>query len=165
MKQKPVRVCDVSRMVRISSSSLIDFLRQKGFNIINDYLSPLSSRMVELIQNGMNEGPPLMELNPLLSQAEEWEKQNPQVVNQLHTPPPPKSVDSAIREFRPRRKRQPRISFLPPPPPVHTGKIPITPLDLELIQRALALDDDRKTRVRDYLRRKTILAAISRLEE
>ena len=166
MKSKPVRVCDVSRLVRIPSSTLIDFLKERGYNIRNDYLAPLSIRMLELIQNGFNEGPPLQELNPLFHLAQEWEQSNPEVVEQLHTPPPPKSIlDDKDREFRPRRRRQPRISFLPPAQPVNTGRIPLTPLDLELIHRMLELEEPKKMRLRDHLRRKTILEAISRMQE
>jgi len=166
MKLKPVRICDVSRIVRISSSSLIDFLRGKGYSVIRDYLSPLSSRMVELIQNGFNEGPPFQELNPLLTRAEEWEKANPEVVGQLHTPssPAPRVVMPEEEECKPRRKRQPHISFQPVAKPVHTGRIPVMPLDLEIIQRMLALEESKKMVMRDYLRRKTILEAISRME-
>jgi len=168
MKSKPVRVCDVSRLVRIPSSSLIDFLKERGYNIRNDYLAPLSIRMLELIQNGFNEGPPLQELNPLFSQAQEWEQSNPEVVEQLHTPPPPppKSIlGEEDREFRRRRRRQPRISFLPPAQPVNTGRIPLTPLDLEIIHRMLELEEPKKMHLRDHLRRKSILEAISRMQE
>ncbi len=171
MKSKPVRVCDVSRLVRIPSSSLIEFLREKGYHIRHDYLAPLSLRMLELIQNGYHEGPPFQELNPLFPQAQEWENSNPEMVEQLHAPPPPPPpplaalLDEDLREYRPRRKRQPRISFQPMAQPVYTGRIPVTPLDLEIIHRMLALEEDKKMRLRDHLRRKTILEAISRMQE
>jgi hypothetical protein len=165
MKFKPVRVCDVSRVLRISSSSLIDFLRDKGFRVIHDYLSPLSGRMVEIIQNGYHEGPPFEELNPMLVQAEVWEKANPDTVTQLHTPPPPPKYSEELKELRQRRKRGPRFSFAPlHPPQKNSGRLPVTPLDLELIHRMLALSDESKIIVRDYLRRKTILKAISQME-
>jgi len=168
MKSKPVRVCDVSRLVRIPSSSLIDFLKERGYSVRNDYLAPLSIRMLELIQNGFHEGPPLQELNPLFHQAQEWEQSNPEVVEKLHTPPlpPPKaSLADEDRDFRPRRRRQPRISFQPAAQPVNTGRIPLTPLDLELIHRMLELEEHKKMRLRDHLRRKSILEAISRMQE
>jgi hypothetical protein len=170
MKSKPVRVCDVSRLVRIPSSSLIEFLREKGFSILSDYLSPLSSRMLELIQNGYNEGPPFQELNALFAQSEEWEKLNPEIVERLHAPPPPPPRPTTAilpedKEYRPRRQRQPRISFQPAPQPAYTGRIPVTPLDLELIQRVLDLGETKKMKVRDYLRRKTIMEAISRMDK
>jgi hypothetical protein len=165
MKSKPVRVCDVSRVLRLSSSSLIDFLRNRGYSILNDYLSPLSSRMVELIQTGYHDGPPFQELNSLLVQAEDWEKANPDTVNQLHTPPPAKAPPSEeLKEIRQRRKRVPRISFAPPHVTPPTGRITLTPLDLEIIHRMLALNEDHKIQIRDYLRRKTILRAISLME-
>jgi len=168
MKSKPVRVCDVSRLVRIPSSSLIDFLKERGYSVRNDYLAPLSIRMLELIQNGFHEGPPLQELNPLFHQAQEWEQSNPEVVEKLHTPPLPPSKASLAdedRDFRPRRRRQPRISFQPAAQPVNTGRIPLTPLDLELIHRMLELEEHKKMRLRDHLRRKSILEAISRMQE
>ncbi|RJP77399.1 MAG: hypothetical protein C4524_08355 [Candidatus Zixiibacteriota bacterium] len=165
MKLKPVRVCDVSRILRISSASLIDFLKQNGYSVVGDYLSPLSSRMVELIQTGMHEGPPLSELNPALSQAEEWEKLNPDLVQQLHLPPPPPpKPEEELRERRPRKSRLPRISFQPAAHNAWNGSFILTPLDLEIIQRALELSDDKKLAMRDYLRRRTILKAISQME-
>lgn len=165
MKLKPVRVCDVSRALRISSSSLIAFLREKGYSILNDYLSPLSSRMVELIQTGYHEGPPFEELNPLLVQAEGWEKANPDTVAQLHTPPPaPVRLPDEAKEIRMRKKRAPRFSFATPHPSHFTGRIHLAPLDLEIIHQLLELSEERKILVRDYLRRKTILKAISQME-
>jgi hypothetical protein len=169
MKLKPVRIHDISRILRISSSSLIEFLRAKGYTIIGDYLSPCSSRMVELIQTGMHEGPPFQELIPYILQAEAWEKVNPELVSQLHTPPPPPPVkpvkiEEIERARRPRRKREPKISFSPPATTSYTGRIALQPLDLELIYQMLALDENKKIEVRDYLRRKTILKAISQME-
>jgi hypothetical protein len=165
MKSKPVRVCDVSRVLRISSSSLIAFLREKDYNILNDYLSPLSSRMVELIQNGYHEGPPFQELNPLLIQAEAWETANPSTVDQLHTPPsPPAKLPDDIKELKQRRKRIPRITFAPQHHAPNTGRITIGFLDLEIIHQLLGMSEERKIQVRDYLRRKTILKAISQME-
>jgi hypothetical protein len=165
MKSKPVRVCDVSRILRLPSPSLIAFLRERGYSILNDYLSPLSSRMVELIQTGYHDGPPFQELNPLLAQAEVWEKGNPETVSQLHTPPPSRTTSSdEFREFKSRRKRTLRISFAPPHVTPPTGRITLAPLDLEIIHRMLALSEDHKIQVRDYLRRKTILRAISQME-
>jgi hypothetical protein len=165
MKSKPVRVCDISRVLRLPSPSLIAFLRERGYSILNDYLSPLSSRMVELIQTGYHDGPPFQELNPLLTQAEDWEKVNPDTVTQLHTPPPTKTVlPDESREIKLRRKRIPRISFAPAHTAPPTGRIALTPLDLEIIHRMLALGEDHKIQIRDYLRRKTILRAISLME-
>jgi hypothetical protein len=166
MKFKPVRIHDISRVLRISSSSLIEFLRAKGYTILGDYLSPCSSRMVEHIQTGMHDGPPYQELIPYLLQAEAWEKVNPELVNQLHTPPSPPSskVEGVVREYKPRRKREAKISFSPHPTTSYTGRIALEPLDLELIYQMLALDEAKKIEVRDYLRRKTILKAISQME-
>ena len=166
MKLRPVRICDVSRTLRISSASLIDFLRSKGYTIIGDYLSPLSSRMVELIQTGYQEGPPFQELTPMLSQAESWEKDNADLVSTLHTPPPPpvEKLGLPVREYHPRQKRAPKFRFIPPTTPAPTGRITLTPLDLELFHQALELPESQKIRLRDYLRRVTILKAISQLE-
>ncbi len=166
MKLRPVRICDVSRTLRISSASLIEFLQSKGYSVIGDYFSPITSRMVELIQNGFHEGPPFQELTPYLTQAETWERENSEVVNQLHAPPPPRQKPEVIRrEYRPRKPRVPRFSFAPTPALVFTGRIALTPLDLELIHRSLELSEAGKTVVRDYLRRRTILKAISKMEE
>lgn len=168
MKLKPVRISDISRVVRISSSSLIEFLRGKGYNILNDYRSPLSGRMVELIQNGYNEGPPFQELIPYLLQAEAWEKQNAEIVQKLHQPPPqppklekPKKerpLGIRIRKSRPVHKT-PAVTADP------SAKIDLTPLDLELIQQALQLPLKQKILIRDYLRRKVLLEAISKLDQ
>ncbi len=167
MKLKPVRISDISRVVRISSSSLIEFLREKGYNILNDYRSPLSGRMVELIQNGYHEGPPFQELIPYLLQAEAWEKQNAEIVQKLHQPPPqPPKAEKPKRERQPRQqsrtsrpvRKAPSVAGIP------SGKINVTPLDLELIQQALQLPEEQKILVRDHLRRKILLEAISRLD-
>ena len=168
MKPKPVRVCDVSRLLRISSASLISFLEEKGYSVIGDYRSPLSSRMVELIQNGYHEGPPFQELNPLIPQADAWEKKNQETVRQLHKPPPvPQPIEEKLEETRPRmrRPRKPKLRLRRPAiPAIYTGRISLEPLDLELIQRTLALEEPGKIQVRDFLRRRTILKAISQLD-
>lgn len=167
MKPKPVRICDVSRVLRISSSSLITFLQEKGYSVIGDYRSPLSSSMVELIQNGYDEGPPFQELGPFMPQAEEWEKNNRDMLKRLHTPPPvpkpPEPVAEDATVIR-RRRRTPKLRLKPPSPTFYTGRINLSHIDLELIQRIFELEEPDKMKVRDYLRRKTILKAISHLE-
>jgi len=88
MKSKPVRISDVSRVIRISSSSLITFLQDNGYSVKGDYRSPMTGRMVELVQNGYREGPPFDELTPYILRAENWEELHTDVVTQLHTPSP-----------------------------------------------------------------------------
>ena len=167
MKTKPVRVCDVSRVLRISSSSLIAFLEEKGYSVIGDFRSPLSSTMVELIQNGYHDGPPFQELNPLMPQAEEWEKQNEDTIKRLHIPPP-RPAHSEVPEVevtaRKTRTRKPKLKIRSYKSTVYTGRIELTPIDLELIHQILNLDESDKIKVRDFLRRKTILKALSHLE-
>ena len=167
MKARPVRICDISRELRISSSSLISFLQEKGYSVIGEFRSPLSSKMVELIQNGYNEGPPFTELNSFIPKAEEWEKQNDELVSKLHSPPPKPQKKVEEEEYKPRRRRvrKPKLQWrISPSATVYTGRITLTPLDLELIHQMLALDEPDKIKVRDYLRRKTILKALSHLE-
>lgn len=167
MKPKPVRICDVSRVLRISSASLISFLQEKGYSVIGDYRSPLSSSMVELIQNGYNEGPPFQELDSFMPQAEAWEKTNQDTLQRLHAPPPlPKRPEPVAEEIkvRRRRSRKPKPRLSPPRPPVYTGRLNLSPIDLELIHQILALEESEKIMVRDFLRRKTILKALSHLE-
>jgi hypothetical protein len=167
MKTKPVRVCDVSRVLRISSASLISFLEEKGYSVIGDFRSPLSSKMVELIQNGYRDGPPFQELNPFMPQAEEWEKLNEDTFKRLHTPPP-RPVHPEVPEeevtIRKTRTRKPRLKISSHSSTVYTGRIDLTPIDLELIHQILELDESNKTKVRDFLRRKTILKALSHLD-
>jgi hypothetical protein len=167
MKLKPVRISDISRVVRISSASLIEFLQGKGYTVLNDYRSPLSGRMVELIQNGYSEGPPFQELIPYLLQAEAWEKQNAEIVKKLHQPPQqPPGKEKAKRERPPgMSKRKPRpVQKTPAAATIPSGKVHVTPLDLELIQQALQLPEEQKILVRDHLRRKLLLEAISRMD-
>lgn len=168
MKSKPVRICDVSRVLRISSASLISFLREKGFTLKGEYRSPLSGKMIELIQNGYQEGPPFVELNPLIPKAEAWETENTDVVNQLHTPTQRTESSPDEPPIIPRRRGRPRKPRLQVSTPrlsiVNTGKIQLTYLDLELIQRMLGLQEAEKIKVRDYLRRRTILRALAKFE-
>lgn len=168
MKSKPVRICDVSRILRISSASLISFLQENGYSIIGDYRSPLSSRMVELIQNGYNEGPPFLELTPLMPQAEAWEIGNQELVKKLHAPARPRAKEIEEPEERGPYYRKPRKPYrrarVLPAVSTYTGRIALTYMDMELIQRILALEEPEKIQIRDYLRRKTLLKAISQLE-
>jgi hypothetical protein len=167
MKTKPVRVCDVSRILRISSASLISFLEEKGYSVIGEFRSPLSSTMVELIQNGYNEGPPFQELNPFMPQAEEWEKLNEDTLKRLHTPPPKPARSEAAEEgvtIRKTRTRKPKLKIISHRSTVYTGRIDLIPIDLELIHQILELDESNKIKVRDFLRRKTILKALSQLD-
>ena len=168
MKLKPVRVCDISRILRISSASLISFLQERGYSLKGDFRSPLSGKMVELIQNGYQDGPPFTELNPMIPKAEAWEKENAEIVSLLHKPPPqakPQIEEIPVTSHRRGRPRKPRLRT-PPVPTTYTftGRIALTFMDLELIQRALALDADNKIKVRDFLRRRTILKALAKLE-
>lgn len=166
-KVKPVRICDISRVLRISSTSLISFLQEKGYSIIGDFRSPLSSRMMELIQNGYQEGPPFGELTPLLPRVEKWESQNHETVERLHTPPKPELKIVVEEEGKPKKRRRRKIKFAwraIPDDTTYTGRISLTFLDLELIQRIFELEEAEKIIVRDLLRRKTILQAISHLE-
>ncbi len=168
MKVKPVRICDISRVLRISSASLISFLQEKGYSVLGDYRSPLTSRMVELIQNGYNEGPPFQELNPYMPQAEAWENQNEEMARRLHTPPPQPKKEKEETEHRRTRKPRARKVYLrrriTPPSTVYTGRIALAYIDLELIQRILELEEPDKIKVRDFLRRKTLLKALSQLD-
>jgi hypothetical protein len=168
MKSKPVRVCDISRILRISSASLISFLQEKGYSLKGDFRSPLSGKMVELIQNGYQDGPPFTELNPMIPKAEAWEQENADVVSLLHKPPPLAKLQPEERPEKAHRRGRPRKPHLqiPPAPVTHafTGRIALTFMDLELIQRTLALNADNKIKVRDFLRRRTILKALARLE-
>jgi hypothetical protein len=169
MKNKPVRVCDVSRLLRIPSNTLITFLKGKGYDVIGDYLSPLSDKMMELLQNGYHDGPPFKELDPYLRQAEAWSMTNPDIVAQMHRPlkAPPVPAASISRPPIQRRPRTPKISFTPRPKPApyaYTGRIALSFLDLELIDQVFALDEEKKLIMRDFFRRKTILKAISQLE-
>ncbi|MBU1651807.1 hypothetical protein KKA00_06280, partial [bacterium] len=86
MKSRPVRICDISRVIRISSASLITFLQERGFRVKGDFRSPLSCRMLETIQTGYQEGPPFAELNPYFPKAELWENEHAELVSELHTP-------------------------------------------------------------------------------
>jgi len=169
MKYKPVRVCDISRILRLSSTSLIDFLTDAGYSIIKGHRSPLSSRMLELIQTGYHEGPPFMELNPYLVRAEEWESENHELVKLLHTPqkaPARKEDDAKIPApvIRHRKPKPVMFTFRTPARKHVTGKISVTPIDLELIQRVFALEESYKIVFRDYLRKKSVLRAISQME-
>jgi hypothetical protein len=168
MKSKPVRICDVSRVLRISSASLISFLKEKGFTLKGDFRSPLSGKMVELIQNGYQEGPPFTKLNPLIPKAEAWETENTDIVNQLHTPTQraePQSNEPQPATRRRGRPRKPRLQIQTAQVTiVNTGKITLSYIDLELIQKTLALQEPEKIKVRDYLRRRTILKALAKFE-
>ncbi|TKJ40334.1 hypothetical protein CEE37_08385 [candidate division LCP-89 bacterium B3_LCP] len=168
MKAKPVRICDISRILRISSTSLISFLQEKGYSVVGDFRSPVSSRMLELIQNGYTDGPPFKELDTMLPQAEEWEKQNDTTLNKLHTrPPKPEPAQKKAPEAKP-KKYKPRkpglIRRKAPASLVYTGRIKLTPIDLELIQRLFALEEPEKIKIRDHFRRNTILKAIADID-
>ncbi|MCX6639055.1 MAG: hypothetical protein NTW14_01055 [bacterium] len=169
MKTKPVRIFDVSRLLRIPSNTLIAFLKGKGYDVIGDYFSPLTDKMVELIQNGYHDGPPFKELDPYLRLAEVWSDQNPALVEQMHKPPQakaPSRKDDVVKEPVHRRPRKPKISFAPRQvsPYAYTGRIALEFIDLELIHQILTLEEEKKILIRDYFRRKTILKAISQLE-
>ncbi len=169
MKTKPVRVCDVSRILRISSASLISFLQENGYSVKGDFRSPLSSKMVELIQTGYQEGPPFQELNTLLPQAEQWEKHHSDIVRELHTPPakPKRKASVVDDENTPRRRRQRKTrkrEYNTPHHSLFAKPLNLSALDMELIQRILELDEERKIIVRDYFRRKILLKAIRNLE-
>ena len=167
-KIKPVRICDISRVLRISSASLISFLHDNGYSVIGDFRSPLSSRMMELIQNGYQEGPPFKELNQFLPQAEDWENKNREKVERLHKPPPlpqPTKIEAEEPKPRKRRRKKPKLQRRSiPSATAHTGRITLSYMDMELIQRIFELEEPEKIKVRDYFRRKTILKAISLLE-
>ncbi len=167
MRVKPVRISDISRVLRISSASLISFLHENGYSVRGDFRSPLSGKMVELIRTGYQEGPPFEALTPLTLRAEEWEKQNSDLVGQLHTPPPePEKEAKEIKKpvLRQSRKHKPKLRIRTiAPSTIHNGRIPVTYLDLDLIQRALALEEENKIKIRDYLRRRNLLEAIAKM--
>ncbi len=167
MKAKPVRLSDISREVRIPSSSLISFLHENGYSVKGDFRSPLTCRMVELIQNGFREGPPFKELDPHVIRAEAWEKDNSELVSELHTPPPKPEPEKPAPVDKPRRRRitKPKLTLRSPVQAnINSGSIRVTHIDLDIIERIFNLDEADKIKVRDFLVRKTLLKAIAKLE-
>jgi len=169
MKSKPVRICDISRIIRISSASLISFLKERGFQVKGDFRSPLSCLMLETIQTGFQEGPPFSELNPYFPKAAAWEKDHGHVVEELHTPDETSPVAelevSEIPRRKIRHKKKSKVIVRQIAPPLQqTGKIQLSFLDLELIHRLLELSEEDKAKVREFLRRKMILKTIANLE-
>ncbi len=149
MKAKPVRISDISREVRIPSSSLISFLHENGY------------------QNGFREGPPFKELDPHVIRAEAWEKDNSELVSELHTPPPKPEPEKPAPVEKPRRRRitKPKLTLRSPVQPnINSGSIRVTHIDLDIIERIFNLDEADKIKVRDFLVRKTLLKAIAKLE-
>ncbi len=170
---KPVRVIDISRQLNLATSTIIDFLSVRGYPVDRSHHTPLLKEILDETLEEFGAGKDILVLRKFSDDAVSWEREHQDAADKLRNKYIRGKEKLAKKKERARKviegkerarmiKKQVEVvkqrfqqtmqSVAENVDDDWDGRIQITPLELEIIQRALALEADKKTQVVNKLR-------------
>lgn len=156
---KPIRVIDISRKLKISTTSVIDILRQIGYPVEKSHHTPIIPEILSEISNVLSFDADKELWQTLQTECDIWAESNVEAKEELHNEYQKKQqkilrkrererkiIENREKNIKRQQKEREFQEKLKKKVFVHdglqtnaSGKIPVSYLQLEIIRQALAL--------------------------
>lgn len=170
---KPVRVIDIARKLKLSTSTILDYLADKGYPVDRSHHTTLIIDVLNSMLTEYGAGGDSQIIKKFTDDAVEWEQEHSDVAEKIRSKfykgkerlQQRKERSKRVIEGRERARivrqqtEQRKVKFaetmrsVAPSEDNRNGRISPCPLSLEIIHRALALEAAKKTHFLQYLRK------------
>ena len=169
---KPIRVIDIAKELNLATSTIIEFLEQNSYPVERSHHSPLLPEILEEINSEYGSGRTIAAIAQLTEKASGWVKENQETAAKIRKKWRDKSERMKLKRERARRmiegrekKRVVQEQFAESQRKFESamrttitasekfdGRISPSPLDLEIIQKAITLPPENKMELLKHMR-------------
>lgn len=170
---KPVRIIDIARKLKLSTSTIIDFLESNCYPVERSHHTPLLFEILDEIASEFGSGPSIVLLTQLAEESKRWEVDYKETAEKIRNTWRVKTERLTLKRERARKVMEGRersralrekyeekkyqfasaMQTVIKPSTNGSGIVKVDYLHLEIIERALALNQNDKQRLYKYLLR------------